>query len=125
MRAIRDLVTTQRGEPGLAFIDDLSGVLNRLPLAVSVALFGSMLKCVDFVTSNVPGPRFDVYVAGAKLERVVGFGPLAGAGLNVTLFSYGDTAHLGINMDPAAVTDPARFVACLREGFDEVLAEGV
>lgn len=125
MRAIRDLVTTQRGEPGLAFIDDLSGVLNRLPLAVSVALFGSMLKCVDFVTSNVPGPRFDVWVAGAKLERVVGFGPLAGAGLNVTLFSYGDAAHLGINMDPAAITDPTRFVTCLREGFDEVLADTV
>ena len=93
------------------------------PLAVSTALFGAMLKGIDFVTSNVPGPRFDVYVAGAKLEGVVGYGPLTGAATNVTLFSLRDHAHLGISTDPAAISDPDLFVTCLREGFREVLGE--
>ena len=69
----------------------------------------------------VPGPRFEMYVAGARLDGVVGYGPLTGAAANVTLFSYLDRAHLGISTDPAAVPDPGAFVTCLAEGFDEVL----
>ena len=49
---------------------DISGLLNRLPTSVTTSLFGAMLKGIDFVTSNVPGPRFEVYLAGAKLEGV-------------------------------------------------------
>ena len=123
MTAIRDLVGRQRAEPALRLLDEVAALLCRLPLAVSTALFGSMLRGVDFVTSNVPGPRFDVYVAGAKLEGVVGYGPLTGAATNVTLFSLRDRAHLGITTDPAAVSDPELFVTCLREGFAEVLGE--
>src|SRR5262245_26689875 len=121
MAAIRDLVGRQRGEPALRLIDEMAGLLNRLPLAASTALFGAMLKGIDFVTSNVPGPRFEMYVAGARLEGVVGYGPLTGAAANVTLVSYLDRAHLGISTDPAAVPDPGAFVTCLAEGFDEVL----
>jgi diacylglycerol O-acyltransferase len=121
MAAIRDLVGRQRAEPALGLIDEVAGLLNRLPLALSTALFGTMLKGVDFVASNVPGPRFEVWVAGAKLEGVVGFGPLAGAAANLTLFSYLNQAYLGITTDPAAVPDAELFVSCLREGFDEVI----
>jgi len=122
MAAIRTLVSEQRAEPALGMIADVSGVLNRLPASITTSLFGSMLKGVDFVTSNVPGPRFEVYLSGAKLESVFGFGPLSGAALNITLFSYSDRSHLGVASDPASVPDPDFLVACMRRGFDEVLA---
>jgi len=122
MRVIRELVAGQRAEPALGMLADVSGVLNRLPTSVTTSLFGSMLKGVDFVTSNVPGPRFEVFLSGAKLDSVYGFGPLSGAALNVTLFSYTDRSHLGIASDPAALPDPDLLVACMRRGFDEVLA---
>jgi WS/DGAT/MGAT family acyltransferase len=121
MVAIRDLVSQQRGEPGLTYIEDISSLLNRLPVSIATTLFGTMLKGVDFVTSNVPGPRFEVYTAGARIEAVIGFGPLAGAALNVTLFSYRDRVYLGVASDPAAVPDPEVLLACLQEGFAEVL----
>jgi WS/DGAT/MGAT family acyltransferase len=54
MAAIRVLVAEQRAEPALGMMADVSGVLNRLPTSVTTSLFGSMLKGVDFVTSNVP-----------------------------------------------------------------------
>ena len=111
MAAIRELVGQQRGEPALRLLDEVAALLCRLPLAVSTALFGSMLRGIDFVTSNVPGPRFDLYVAGARIEGVVGYGPLTGAATNVTLFSVLDRAHLGITTDPAAVPDAEAFVA--------------
>ncbi len=122
MAAIRELVAGQRAEPAIAMMADISGVLNRLPTSVTTSLFGSMLKGIDFVTSNVPGPRFDVYLSGAKLESVFPFGPLSGSALNVTLFSYTDRSILGIASDPASVPDPELLLACLKRGFDEVLA---
>jgi hypothetical protein len=53
---------------------------------------------------------------------MVGFGPLSGAAVNVTAFSYDGTMQLGLTMDAAAVPDPDVFLACLREGVAEVLA---
>ena len=120
MRAIRGLVDEQRAEPALAFTDAIAGVLNRLPTGAVTQLFGSMLKGIDFVTSNVPGAPFPVYLAGSKVEANFAFAPLAGAATNVTLLSYLDELQVGVNTDPAAVPDPDVFLACLQEGFDEI-----
>lgn len=124
MRAVRDLVGKQRTEPGLPFLEEVSAVLNRLPSAISTAMFGTMLKGIDFVTSNVPGPPFEVYVSGARVESIYGFGPLAGAAANVTLFSYRGEVGIAVNTDPAAIHDPDVFVSCLRAGIDEVVQVG-
>ena len=56
------------------------------------------------------------------MEANFGFGPLTGAGCNITLLSYLDEVHLGVSTDPAAVPDPLVFADCLQDGFDEVLA---
>ena len=79
---------------------------------------------IDFVTSNVPGPRFPVYTAGALVERLIPFGPLSGAGANLTLYSYNGNADIGLNVDRAAVPDGDVFTACIRDGLDEILALG-
>jgi hypothetical protein len=71
--------------------------------------------------SNVPGIREDVYIAGAKIERSYGFGPLPGCATMITLISHGDRCCVGANVDPAAVTEPDRFARCVQDGFDEVL----
>src|SRR5438045_1519564 len=88
LRSIVELVAFQRNEPALTFTDAIAGILNRLPTAIVTQLFGSMLKGVDFVTSNVPGVPVPVFFAGAALESQVAFGPLTGAAANVTLVSY-------------------------------------
>jgi WS/DGAT/MGAT family acyltransferase len=120
MATIRGLVQEQRAEPALAATEAVAGVLNRLPLTLTTQLFGSMLKGIDFVTSNVPGAPFPVYLAGARMEANFAFGPLSGSAVNVTLLSYEDDVHVGVNIDPAAVPDPDVLMACLREGFEEV-----
>ncbi len=50
------------------------------------------------------------------------FGPIAGAAINITLLSYLDRVCIGVNIDPAAITDPAIMLDCLEAGFDEVIA---
>jgi WS/DGAT/MGAT family acyltransferase len=121
MAAIRDLVRRQREEAALPLVEEISAALNRLPIALSTAMFGAMLKGIDFVTSNVPGPTRETYTAGARLESVFGFGPLTGAALNVTLFSYVDQLGIAVNSDPAAIPDSELFTSCLRQGFEEIL----
>ena len=120
MRTIRRLVGEARAEPALALTAPIAGVLNRLPTTATTQLFGSMLKGIDFVTSNVPGAPFPVYLAGGKLEANFALGPLAGAAANITLLSYLDELQIGVNTDPSAVPDPEVFLSCLNEGFEEI-----
>jgi hypothetical protein len=115
-------VRRERSEPALPLSEEVASLLSRLPRALSVQVFGSLLKAIDFVTSNVPGPPFPVYMAGARVERMFGFGPLSGAALNVTLFSYDGSACFAVNSDPAAVPDPDFLSECLGKGVAEVLS---
>ncbi len=122
MKVISELVHAQRSEPALPLMDEVSGVINRLGVVAATSVVSGMMKSVDFVTSNVPGPRFPVYMGGARIERMIPFGPLAGAAVNVTLFSYDGQLQLGINSDRLAVKDPETLVACLDQGLEEVIA---
>ena len=42
--------------------------------------------------------------------------------VNVTLLSYDGTCGVGVTLDTAAIPDTEVFMACLAEGFEEVLA---
>ncbi len=48
--------------------------------------------------------------------------PTIGAAVNVTLLSYDGTCGVGVTLDTAAIPDTEVFMACLAEGFEEVLA---
>lgn len=124
MRRIAEAVQHERHEPALTFIDDIAAVLLTLPKVMAVSLFGSMLKAIDFITSNVPGPPFPVYVSGALVEAMYGFGPLSGSAANITLFSYDGNVYVSMNHDPAAIPDREVFVACMHAGFEEIVALG-
>jgi diacylglycerol O-acyltransferase / wax synthase len=120
MRRLTGLVASERAEPALGMVAPIAGVLNRLPVSLTTRVFGGMLKGIDFVSSNVPGAPIPIYVAGSRLEANFAFGPLSGAAMNVTLLSYIDELHMGVNTDRAAVPDPDVLLECLQDGIDEV-----
>ncbi len=122
IRAMRKLSREQRDEPALPLIEPISAALGRFPQPAVVALFGAMQRTTDFTTSNVRGPRRATYMSGAKVESIMPFGPLAGAAVNITVFSYDGRMHVGINSDPASVPDPELLFECIQKGFDEVLS---
>jgi len=124
MRALGQLARAVRDEPAVALTDALALVLNQLPSRMTTAFFGAMLKGSDFVTSNVPGSPFPLYVAGAELERMYPFGPLSGTAANVTLLSHCGTCCIGINTDAVAVPDAPEFAESVEAGFAEVVALG-
>jgi WS/DGAT/MGAT family acyltransferase len=121
IKLIHSRVLEQRGEPALPSFEVISGVLNRFPPALTTPFFGAMMKAVDFTTSNVPGPRFPVYMSGAKIEQMFPFGPTQGAA-NITAFSYDGQFQVGLNADPAAIADAPLLAECLQKGFGEVMS---
>ena len=117
MVQIDERIREVRADPAIPFSNMIAGVLNLLPISIT----GGMLKNVDFLASDVPGFRQHVYIGGARLESFHAFGPTLGASANITLMSYAEHCHLGVNTDARAVSDPMVFLQCLRDGFDEVM----
>ena len=124
VREVSERCKRLRAEPAIALSANLATLLNRLPRRVATALFGSMLKGTDFVTSNVPGSPFPLFMCGSEVEQIYAFGPLSGAAANIVLLSHCGTCFVGINTDLQAIPDIAAFTADLQAGFDEILALG-
>jgi WS/DGAT/MGAT family acyltransferase len=118
LQRLHERVKEVRAEPAIAYTEVIAGVLSVVPVGV----LGAMLRHVDFLASNVPGTPTPMYLAGAEVTRFYPFGPTAGSAVNITVMSYAGTFCIGVNADGAAIPDPDRFVACLAQGFAEVLA---
>ena len=74
----------------------------------------------NVVISNVPGPAFPLYYAGAKLTYTLPMGPvMEGAGLNITVLSYMDNVDIGFMVCRELVPD----VWALVDHVDEAMAE--
>jgi diacylglycerol O-acyltransferase len=118
--AIRDRVAAARQRAGLDAVGRISPLITFVPRFALPALAGRATG-IDVQVSNVAGwDGGDVFLAGARLVSAHPFGPLPGVAAMVTLLSINATCHVGVNYDPAAITDPATFGDCMHEGFEEI-----
>ena len=110
-----------RDEPSLSLTEPIAAMLDRLPVTLTTAIFGGMLKGVDAVVTNVPGLPTRCYLAGAEVVREWAFAPPSGAALSVALLSHVGVGCVGLTIDTASVPDPDVLTACMVAAFDEVL----
>lgn len=120
---VSDQIERLRAEPGLPHINTVSAAVHRTGVAMTRWIIGGMMKGVDVLASNVPGPNFPLYLAGVRVNDFVAYGPPAGAALNVTLFSYRATVYLGITTDAAAIPDRERFLECLDASIADLVGD--
>lgn len=118
---VAERVAAVRREPALGAAGSLAGLLSPLPTALLVALTRSQAHTIDFATSNLRGSPVDLYVGGARIAASFPMGPRTGCALNITLLSYTGSLDLGLNLDPAAVTDAGALLECLDESFSDVI----
>jgi hypothetical protein len=92
-----------------------------LALGVRAALSAGQFLC-QAVTTNVPGPRFPLYVLGKRMEAAYAYVPIAGGTrCSIGIFSYLNTMTFGINADFDAFPDVDVLSAGIRAGIDELL----
>jgi WS/DGAT/MGAT family acyltransferase len=86
----------------------------RLSFALSSGWGGRPLW--NLVVSNVPGPQFPLYLAGAKVLATYPVSVITdGMGLNITVMSYCGSLDFGIVADRDQVPDVAVMIESLRE----------
>ena len=106
-------------------------LVSKVPLPVQAALVPLLtqlpLSLANMICTNVPGPKFPLYLLGHKLLRCYPYVPIGGLlGINVAILSYNGVAYVGFGGDVFAVPDIERFEEMLRTSFAELrdAAEG-
>jgi diacylglycerol O-acyltransferase / wax synthase len=120
MKKVRAQMTSRRDEPAMNIIGAIAPVLSVLPTAVLEGITGSVVGS-DVQASNVPVYPGDTFMAGAKVLRQYGIGPLPGVAVMVVLISRGGWCTITVRYDRASVRDEALFAQCLLQGFNEIL----
>lgn len=123
--SVRDQLTRLRNEPALHHINTVSAIVQKLGKRASRWIIGGMMQGVDVLASNVPGPSFPLYLAGAKIDSFVAFGPPAGAAVNITLLTYDGVVSFGITADKAAVGEPLLLAKCLDDAVADLVRPAV
>ncbi len=117
---VRERLQTAKQETALTTADALAGVIAGLPTAVLVTMTRSQTRTIDFGASNLRGSPVPLYLAGARILGSYPLGPRTGCALTVTMLSYCDEVHVGLNIDPAAVTDVDGFMDDVRAAFADL-----
>lgn len=90
-------------------------------LGVSMGAGGIMPPLGNVVISNVIGPRMPLYLCGAPLTAIYPISTIApGLALNITMFTYRDTLHVGIVAGHTAIPDLGPIADNLRSALDEL-----
>jgi diacylglycerol O-acyltransferase len=75
----------------------------------------------NVVISNVPGPQFPLYCAGARLEANYPISVITdGMGLNITVMSYCGHLDFGLIADRDQIPDLDKLIGWLGEALDEL-----
>jgi diacylglycerol O-acyltransferase / wax synthase len=123
IQKVRAQMTHKREERAIEVVGVFAPLLSLMPDTVLESIAESVVNS-DVQASNVPGYPGDTYIAGAKVLRHYGIGPLPGVAMMAVLMSRGGWVTVSTRYDRASIDDSELWARCLREGFDEILAIG-
>ena len=92
-------------------------------LISSMRVFDRVRPAFNVTISNIPGPPFPLFLAGARMVGMYPLGPVVeGAGLNITVMSYCGIVYFGLSGCRETVPDLAELPQMITESLDELLA---
>ncbi len=79
-------------------------------------------RVFNTIVTNVPGPQFPLYAAGAKMLAIYPVVPLAkGQAVSIGLTSYDGGVYYGLNADRDAMPDIDVLAQCIEESLTELV----
>jgi diacylglycerol O-acyltransferase len=88
-------------------------------IVADLSRLAARARAFNMVVTNVPGPQFPVYLAGAKMQEIYPLVPLfSNQGLGIALFSYDGSLFWGFNADWDAVPDLHDVVEMVQQEFE-------
>jgi diacylglycerol O-acyltransferase / wax synthase len=111
-----------------ATLEDWAGVAAPVVFSRAIRLYGRlrigerMRPAINLIVSNVPGPTFPLYLAGARLVSLHPLGPiLDDCGLNLTVMSYLDHVDFGFIACRELVPDVEELAAAIPDALAEIV----
>ncbi|MHB1924511.1 MAG: WS/DGAT domain-containing protein, partial [Acidimicrobiales bacterium] len=98
-----------------------AGAAGAARLVSSMRVLERMAPIFNVTISNVPGPPFPLYSAGAQMKAMYPMGPISdGVALNITVMSYMGTMYFGLMACPEVVPDIWDLAAAMNEALEEL-----
>jgi WS/DGAT/MGAT family acyltransferase len=83
---------------------------------------GLSRRLFNVIVTNVPGPQFPLYAAGARMDDCFPVVPLAkGQAVTIGLMSYNGGVYYGMNCDRDAMADIDVLATCIEDSLAELL----
>jgi WS/DGAT/MGAT family acyltransferase len=106
----------------------LTGVLGFVvPMWLALGLraaFTAPQPLIQAVATNVPGPRFPLYILGRQMETAYPYVPIGSSTrISIAIFSYLDTFTFGVTADYGSVPDVDVLVRGIGRGLAELEGE--
>jgi diacylglycerol O-acyltransferase / wax synthase len=113
---------------GTATLEEWASVPTPAVFARAMRLYGRlrlgerMRPAINLIVSNVPGPSFPLYLAGARLVSLHPLGPIFDdCGLNLTVMSYLDHVDFGFIACRELVPDVEELAASIPDALAEIV----
>ena len=125
LRAIRQSAADARQTADVIGHDLLRQLAEELPTSITSTVVDKLLgDYLNITVSTVRGPDVPMYLAGAQLNRFYPIGVVKdGIGLNISAFSYCGNLWATVVSCRKMIPDPDVFANCLRQSFDQLVAE--
>jgi WS/DGAT/MGAT family acyltransferase len=115
MRALKDSL-----QPVLTL--GLLAAVGAGPKLLQDQLLQALSRNGTAVMTNVPGPQFPLYVAGAMIDGFMFWVPQAGdIGMGVSILSYNGTVQFGLISDRGLVPDPEDVIRRVQPEFEKLV----
>ena len=100
----------------------LLAAMGSGPKLLQETLLSILARNATAVMTNVPGPRQALYMAGARIDKLMFWVPQSGdIGMGVSILSYDDSVQFGVVTDRGLCPDPEKVIERFPAQFEQLV----